>query len=126
MRLRQRAAEHREVLREQKDRPPVHRAVPGDDAVAQHLVLGHAEVGAAVRDQLVHLDEAARIAKPVDALARGQLARLVLALGALGSAGGRCLPFQRFQRREPPVALLAAAQILGLRRHVGSPSRPCT
>ena len=38
----------------------------------------HAEVGAAVRDELVHLLERAGIEEPLDALARGQLALFVL------------------------------------------------
>ena len=77
--------------------PPVDGAVAGDDAVAEDLLLVHAEVGAAVGDELVELDEAARVEQQVDALARGQLAGLVLALDALGAAAGRRLPLQRLQ-----------------------------
>jgi hypothetical protein len=116
VRLGERPAEHREVLREQEDRAPVDRPVAGDDAVAQHLVLGHAEVGAAVRDQLVHLDEAARVAQEVDPLAGRQLAGLMLAGDALRAACGRRLLLECLERGEAPVPFW-------LRAHTGRPSR---
>ena len=50
-----------------------------DDAVARHDLIGHAEVAAAVGDELVDFLERAGIEQQVDALARGQLARLALA-----------------------------------------------
>ena len=58
VRARERAAEHGEVLREDEDLAAVDGAVAGDDAVAEDLLLLHAEVGAAVGDELVELDEA--------------------------------------------------------------------
>ena len=45
VRARQRAAEHGEVLREHEDLAAVDRAVAGDHAVAEDLLLLHAEVG---------------------------------------------------------------------------------
>ena len=81
--LRQRAAEHREVLGEDVDQPPVDPAVAGDDAVAEVLLLGQAEIGGAVGDEAVQLDEAALIEQQVEPLPRGELALLVL----LGDAG---------------------------------------
>ena len=42
---RERAAEHGEVLREHEDLAAVDRAVAGDHAVAEDLLLLHAEVG---------------------------------------------------------------------------------
>ena len=80
------AAEHGEVLREDEDQAAVHAPVAGDDAVAGDLLLGHAEVEAAVLDQLVQLLEAALVEQQLDALARGELALRVLALAALGAA----------------------------------------
>ena len=56
------------------------RPVAGDDAVAGHDLLLHAEVAAAVGDELVDLLEGAGIEEQLDALARGQLAGLVLPL----------------------------------------------
>ena len=58
--LGQRAAEDREVLREGEHLPAVDEAVPGDDAVAGDQLVGHAEIAAAVRDELVELLEACR------------------------------------------------------------------
>jgi hypothetical protein len=53
-----------------------------------------------VGDQLVELDEAVGIAEQRHALARGQLAGLVLARDARGTARLPCLLFQRRQRGE--------------------------
>ena len=84
---RERAAEDGEVLREHEDLAAVDDAVAGDDAVAEDLLLLHAEVGAAVGDELVELDEAAGVEQGGDALARGQLAGLVLLVDARLAAG---------------------------------------
>ena len=58
----------------------------GDDAVAGDDLLVHAEVAAAVGDELVDLFERAGIEQQVDALARGQLAGVVLLLQPLLAA----------------------------------------
>jgi hypothetical protein len=50
----------------------------GDDAVAEDLLVLHAEVGATMRHELVELDEAAVIEQRFDPFARGQLTGLVL------------------------------------------------
>jgi hypothetical protein len=57
--------------------------VAGDDAVARDLLLLHSEVGAAVDDEAVDLDEAPGIEEQIDALAGGELASVVLLLDAL-------------------------------------------
>ncbi|HXE39641.1 MAG TPA: hypothetical protein VN639_14310, partial [Azonexus sp.] len=75
--LRERAAEDREVLREHEHDPAVDAPRAGHDAVAQHLLLGHAEVQAAVLDELVELFEAALVEQQLDALAGRELALLV-------------------------------------------------
>ena len=59
--------------------PSVDAAVPAHDAVAGHDLIGHAEVAAAVGDELVDFLERAGVEQQVDALARGKLARLALA-----------------------------------------------
>ena len=79
---RERAAEHGEVLGEQIDRAAVDRAPAGDHAVAGDFRLLHAEVGGAVLDEHVELLERALVEQQFDALARGQLAALVLGLDA--------------------------------------------
>ena len=60
----------------------------GDDAVAgnQQVRIVHAEVAAAVGDELVGLDERPGIEEEVDALARRQLAGVVLLLEAIFAA----------------------------------------
>src|SRR5207247_4504680 len=73
LRLAERAAEDGEVLREGVDEAPLHGAVAGDDAVAGDALLLHAEVGAAVDDELVELLERAVVEEELDALARGEL-----------------------------------------------------
>ena len=61
-------------------------AVAGDESVAIDFLFGHAEIVAAVRDQLVGLFEGALVEQKLDALAGGHLAFLVLALAALGAS----------------------------------------
>ncbi len=84
--LRQRAAEHREVLGEDEDGAAVDRAPAGDDAVAGDFLRAHAELGRAVLDEHVELLERALVHQQVDALARGELAALVLRLDARRAA----------------------------------------
>jgi hypothetical protein len=57
----------------------MHAPVAGDDAVARHELPGHSEILAAVGDERVDFLERALVEEQVDALARGQLARLALA-----------------------------------------------
>ena len=80
------AAEDREVLREDVDEPAVDPPVARDHAVAGDLLLGHAEVQAAVLHELVELFEATLVEQDLDALAGRELAFGVLALLALGAA----------------------------------------
>ena len=86
VRLRERAAEHGEVLGEQVDGAAVDRAPAGDHAVAGNFLLLHAEVGRAVLDEHVELLERALVEQELDALARGQFAALVLGFDALFAA----------------------------------------
>src|SRR3546814_16851910 len=58
VRLRERAAEHREVLAEHEDQPPVDGAVASHHAVAGDFLLLHAEVEAAVLD--IHVPQIGR------------------------------------------------------------------
>ena len=82
VRLRQRAAEHGEVLGEDEDAAAVHRAPAGDDAVAGDLRFLHAELVGAVLDEHVELLERVAVHQELDALARGELAALVLVVDA--------------------------------------------
>src|ERR1019366_1682624 len=82
VRLRERAAEHGEVFREQIDRAAIDGAPAGDHTVAGHLGLFHAEFGRAVLDEHVELLERALVEQEFDALARGEFAPFVLGLDA--------------------------------------------
>ncbi len=88
MRLGQRAAEHREVLREHVDEAPVDAAVAGHDAVPQHLLVGEVEVCGPVGDEPVQLHERSGVEQEIQALARGELALGVLLLDAVRPSPG--------------------------------------
>ena len=98
--LAERAAEDREVLREDGDRAAVDRAVAGDDAVAVRAVLLQAEVGRAVPGELVQLHERTLVQQQFDPLAGGQLALGVLLLHRARGAGVRRLVDAALQVRE--------------------------
>ena len=98
--FRQRAAEYRKVLGEDEDLAAVHGAPAGDDAVARHLGLLHAEFGRAMLDEHVELLERTAIEQKLDPLARRQLAALVLCFDALLAAaqfGGRAAFVEGFE-----------------------------
>ena len=97
MRLRERAAEHGEVLAEDKDQPPVDGAVAGDHAVARNALRLHAEIGATVLHEHVVFLEGAFVEQHFKAFTRRQLAAPVLRLDALlpaAEAGPGALGFQ--------------------------------
>src|SRR5260370_12685555 len=73
------------MLGEDQHQPALDASVTGDKTIAGNLLLGHAEVGATVRDQLVGLFEGAFIEQELDALARRHLSLAMLALPALGA-----------------------------------------
>jgi hypothetical protein len=93
-------AEDGEILREQKHRPPVDTAVAGHDAVAIDPLCIEPEVGAAMRDESVELDEAPFVHQEVDPLARRELPLRVLRRGPLLTAtplGFRAAALEQFQ-----------------------------
>ena len=113
VRLGKRAAEDGEVLREDVDQPPVDAAVAGDEAVAR--------AGAAssmpkswrlVADELVEFLEGAFVEQQVDALARAELAFLVLALAALRAAAGFGFGVALAELFEPAVAFRILGRFL--------------
>ena len=116
--LRQRAAEDGEVLREGVDRAAVDAAGAGDDAVAgNRRRLVHPEVAAAVRDELVGLLERAGIEQEVDALARRQLAGVVLLLEAVFAAaelGAALEILEMFDRIHVMPDLRSGLRVAGL------------
>ena len=78
--FRQRAAEHRKILRENVSQTAVDASPAGDEAVARNHLVFHSEIAAAVRDQLVEFFEGIFVEQQLDALARGELSVLVLPL----------------------------------------------
>jgi len=92
MGLGQGAAEHGEILGEHEDGAAVDRAPSGDDAVAGDFGLRHAELVAAVLDEHVELLERVAVEQERDALARGELAALVLGVDALLAAAQARVP----------------------------------
>src|SRR5690606_19104442 len=80
-----RAAKNGEVLAENVDLAAVDGAPTGDDAIAWDLLLGHAEIRRAVRDEHVEFFERAFVKQHFDALARRQLALGVLGVDAAGT-----------------------------------------
>jgi hypothetical protein len=122
--LAERAAEHREVLREDEDLPAVDGAPTADDAVRVGPVV-EARLGRAAGQQ-VELVKRPRIEQQVDALASEQLAPVVLALPRLVGAGSDGLFLALGQVGEPVahrvvhhaatvLALLWASEILRCR-----------
>ena len=96
--FREGAAEHREVLGEDKHRPPVDAPGARDDAVARDPLLVHAEVPALMDDEPVDLREGALVEEELQALPRGLLAGTVLPGDALRPSGqlGRLVPAVEF------------------------------
>ncbi len=86
VRLRERAAEDREVLGEDEDRAAVDGAPAGDDAVARDPDVRHAEIDRAVLDEHVELLERAPVQEEFDPLPGGELAARVLRRDALLAA----------------------------------------
>src|SRR5438128_1097289 len=105
MHLPEAPAEDGEVLREDEDGPAVDRAVARDDAVSRDSLRVHPEVGCAVLDEGVRLDEAARIEEEIDPLPRGQLPLLVLRLNPIlaPAFSGLGLPSAQLVTRSSPT-----------------------
>ncbi len=93
VRLGEAAAEHREVLREHVDQPPVDRPPAGDDAVAEKLLVAaiHAEVALALHHEHIQFVEAAGVEQHVQPLACGHLTARMLPLDAGLAAALACL-----------------------------------
>ena len=73
---------------------------PGDDAVARHALLVHAEVPSGVHDEPVHLRKRALVEQELEPLVRRLLAGLVLAgnpLDAAAQQGGLVAPTEVFE-----------------------------
>ena len=88
VRFAQRPAKDGKILAEDKNQPPVHRAVAGDHAIAGDFLFIDAEIVAAVLDEHVPFLEGTGIEQQVEPLARGQLAAAVLGLDAARPAAG--------------------------------------
>src|SRR5206468_3285640 len=100
------------VLRVDAHVAAVHLAVARDDTVARMRLLREAAARALVEDERVGLDEGAGVEEVLDALARGELALLVLRRDALGTPAFLGLAPRRVDRRE---RRLDDAALAGLR-----------
>ena len=113
----ERAAEHGEVLRVHEDEAAVDHAVAGYDAVARDLVVGHAEVDAAVLDEHVPFLERALVEQQLQPLARRELALAVLRGDALFAAAQARLGALAFELFDDVVhegrVLVATLVVLG-------------
>ena len=83
VRLRQRAAEHGEILAINEHQAAVDGAITGDHAVAGNALVLHAKIGAAVLDEDVPLLKTVIVKQNLNALARGQFALGMLRLNTL-------------------------------------------
>ena len=84
----ERSAEDGEILREDVGEPAVDAAIAADDAVAGDDLLVHAEIAAAMRDELVEFLEGAFVEQQFDAFAGGELSLFMLAFAPFGSSAG--------------------------------------
>ena len=99
MRFAQGAAKHGEVLAEDEHQPPVDGAVAGNHPIAGNVVVGHAEIGAAVLDKHIPLLETAAVQQDVDPLAGRQAPFGMLCINALlptAQTGGSTLLLKLF------------------------------
>nr|BFE86559.1 hypothetical protein GCM10020093_091600 [Planobispora longispora] len=120
--LAQRPAEHREVLREDRHRAAVDRAVPGHHAVAVRALALQAEARGPVPGQRVELHEAVGVQERQDAFPGGHLALGVLLLHRAGGSGVRglvqaALQVGEFPRRRVDVDLGVYGLSHGLSAH---------
>jgi hypothetical protein len=81
-----RAAENREILREDVHQAAADAAEAGDESVARRPLRFHAEIVGLMPNEFVELFEAAFIEQQVHAFAGAELALFVLALAAFGAA----------------------------------------
>ena len=98
MGLRERSAEHGEVLAEHENDPAVDPAPAGHHAVARHPLFFHAEIAAAMLDEHVVFFEAVQIEQHVEPLARRQFALGMLGLDPplAAAESRRVAPFAKF------------------------------
>src|SRR6185437_14066415 len=76
--LGERAAKHGKVLREDEDKTAFDAAITSDESVARKLLRLHSEIRAAMGDEAVGLLERAFVQQKLNALARRELAFLML------------------------------------------------
>ena len=115
-------------LKTKTSRPSM-RAVAGDDAVAEEVLPVEAELGRAMGDEGVELDERARVEQQVEPLARRQLAPGVLPFDPDGSATEQRLrahllePMRSAPRSSARLRLPRSRSAPSLRTDVGTHHR---
>ena len=99
MGFRKRAAKHREILAEDKDRAAMDTAIADDHTITRNDIVLHPEIMATVFLEHVPFFETAVIEKQVDPFTRSQLAFCVLGINAFlatAHAGALTAVFQLF------------------------------
>ena len=121
----ERAAEHGEVLREDRDAAAVDLAEPGDDAVARVALVGEAEGGHVVRRERAELLERPLVEQQREPFPRGELPLRVLLRDPVGSAPCERLLALLLQPDQVVVhARLSSAPTGAVRRMIGARPRP--
>ena len=141
MALRQRAAEHGEILAEHEHQPAVDRARTGDDPIAGNFLRLHAEIDAIMLDVAIQLLEAVLVEQHLEPFASRQLALGMLRVDALlpaaqmgsfpatlhfGDIGGHELVLFIFQRRKRSHSIDAAHRRAVTHPAVGESSFPAS
>ncbi len=101
VRFGQRTAEHGEVLRKHAHVAAVDPAVPGDDPIAQELLVGQPKLVGAMRHEAVELPEGSFVQQQIESFAGRELAFGVLRLDAFPAATQLSLRLQLGQPPEP-------------------------
>ena len=101
----ERAPEDGEVLREDINQTAADSTVAGDEAVAGRALRFHAEIVGVMPDEFIEFFERAFVEQQINAFAGAELALLVFALAALGSAAGFGLAVKLAELVEAVVVL---------------------
>ena len=81
-----RSTEHREILRENVNQPPVDQPVPRHHTVSQHLLFVESKIGRTVRYEAVEFDEGAGVQQQVETFSGCELSLFVLFPDPVGAA----------------------------------------
>lgn len=118
VRLGQRSAKYGEVLGEYKYLASIHEPVPGNDTVAEDLLILHPEIRRSVDDELIKLFETAIVEEELDPLASGHFSARLLFCNSLGPAAKFGLARLFFQKLDLAHRTSFRFHKVPVRRHV--------